>query len=54
MKIASIIRATGACVGKESRSGSDVLLLGAIDMELEITEVILADAELKDLVDDRQ
>ena len=41
-------------MGKDGRSGSDVLLLDAIDVELEIAEVILADAELKDFVDDRQ
>ena len=41
-------------MGKDSRSGSDVFLLQAIDVELEVTEVILADAELEYLVDDRQ
>ena len=39
---------------RDRRSGSDVLLLRSIDVEPEVAEVILADVELKNLVDDRQ
>ena len=35
-------------------SGSGVFLLDAIDVELEIAEVVLVDAELEHLVDDRK
>ena len=37
-----------------NRSRSSVVLLDSVDVELEIAEVILTDAELKHLVDDRK
>jgi hypothetical protein len=41
-------------VERRDRSGSGVVLLDSVDVELEIAEVVLADAELKHLVDYRK
>src|SRR5437879_10334122 len=38
----------------EIRSGSDVLLLDSINVELEVAEVLLTDSKLQHFVDDRE